>query len=491
MVGMKASRVAMVVVSLFLGANAALAQDQCLTCHQQIEDNASALFVKDIHYRKGITCAGCHGGDPTAEEMDVGMNPAKGFIGVPKGDAITERCATCHASKERMSEFRSTLPTSQVEQLQATVHGKLSITGGERIAQCTTCHDAHGIASVKSAASPVHPLNVVKTCGTCHSNASYMRQYNPSLPVDQVEKYRTSAHGIKNARRDTKVAECVSCHGSHDIRPATDVRSQVHAVALPATCSTCHSDVEYMKPYKIPTDQFVEYAKSVHGVALLEKRDLAAPACNDCHGNHGAVPPGVESISKVCGTCHALNADLFSASPHKKAFDAKKLPECETCHGNHAIVAATDALLGVGGEAVCSRCHTPTENVKGYELARTMRALVEDFEALEIRTRLRVFEAEQKGMEVSDAKFKLREVRQARLESRTMIHSFDEMKFREVIDRGVGVATSVEADASAAIEEFFFRRWGLGISTLIITILAVSLYLTIRKIERRQRANNP
>ena len=65
-----------------------------------------------------------------------------------------------------------------------------------------------------------------------------------------------------------------------------------------------------MKEYGIPTDQYEKYSKSVHGVALLQKHDLGAPACNKCHGNHGATPPGVESISKVCGTCHALNADL-------------------------------------------------------------------------------------------------------------------------------------------------------------------------------------
>ena len=83
-----------------------------------------------------------------------------------------------------------------------------------------------------------------------------------------------------------------------------------------------------MKEYDIPTNQYEEFTKSVHGVDLLEKHDLSAPACNSCHGNHGAIPPGVESISEVCGTCHALNAELFQASPHKKAFDEHNYPEC-------------------------------------------------------------------------------------------------------------------------------------------------------------------
>ncbi len=86
---------------------------------------------------------------------------------------------------------------------------------------------------------------------------------------------------------------------------------------------------------------------------LLEKGDLSSPSCNDCHGNHGAVPPGVESISKVCGTCHVLNMELFEQSPHKKAFDENDYPECESCHGNHLV-------------KTCYRCygwHTKTSSM--------------------------------------------------------------------------------------------------------------------------------
>ena len=38
-------------------------------------------------------------------------------------------------------------------------------------------------------------------------------------------------------------------------------------------------------------------------------------------------------------------------------------------------------------------------------------------------------------MEISEAKFKLRDARQARLQSRTMVHSFSEEKFRDVPDK--------------------------------------------------------
>lgn len=464
------------------------AVDRCLSCHETIGDAPSALFKKDIHHARGVTCAGCHGGNPNAEEMEQGMDTAAGFIGVPKGDRISEACARCHSDAERMKELGATVPAGQLELLQASVHGKLSINGTERVVQCINCHDAHGIVSVKNPASPVYPLNVIKTCSKCHADAAFMRAYNPALPVDQLEKYRTSVHGMKNAKGDPKTAECASCHGSHDIRSAKDVKSSVYATNIPATCSRCHSDQGYMKEYGIPTDQFARFSRSVHGLALLEKHDVSAPACNDCHGNHGASPPGVESVSKVCGTCHALNADLFASSPHKKAFDAQNLPECETCHGNHEIVAATDRLLGAGPDATCGRCHSESRNPRGHAVAKIMRSQIDSLEAGERYADSLVTDAEQKGMEISEARFKLRDAHQARLQSRTMVHSVDEEKFRPVVSRGIAVAALVAAEGRQAIDEYYFRRFGLGIATLIITVVALSLYLTVRRIERRQRS---
>lgn len=484
----RAMCVGLIALSLLHAEPVTAREDQCLACHDALNDKPSVLFKRDVHFRKGLSCADCHGGNPQADDMEQAMNKTAGFIGVPRGDTISERCASCHANAGRMEAFGSVLPTNQWELLQTSVHGRLSVTGKEHIAQCTTCHNAHGIVSVKDPSSPVYPLRVVHTCASCHANASYMKTYNPSLPVDQLEKYRTSVHGMRNAKGDAKAAECASCHGSHDIRSIKDLKSSVYATNLPTTCGKCHSDAAYMKEYKIPTDQVEKFTRSVHGVALLQKKDVGAPSCNDCHGNHGATPPGVESISKVCGTCHALNADLFSASPHKQAFDVLKLPECETCHGNHEIVAATDALLGTAPEAVCSRCHSPTERPKGYHAAAVMRRWADSLEAAEMSARQLIEDAEQKGMEVSEAKFKLRDARQARLEARTMVHAFDEAKFRETVGKGLSTAVFVLEEARTAIDEYFFRRLGLGISTLIITVLAISLYVYIRRLERRQAA---
>ena len=472
---------------LVVGSGVARSEDQCVTCHRLLGDDPSRLFARDIHAAAGVSCAGCHGGDPTAEDPEAAMSPSAGFVGVPTGDSTTAMCAACHSSPARMKEFGTALPTDQQEQLSASVHGSPSLSGGRQILQCTSCHQAHGIVSVREPSSPVHPLRVVQTCTRCHADASYMRNYNPSLPVDQLSKYRTSVHGVRNAGGDSRTAQCASCHGGHEIRRANDVNSSVYPSNLPATCASCHSDATLMAAYGLPTDQLELFAQSVHGVALLEKGDLGAPACNDCHGNHGAAPPGVESVSHVCGTCHALNAELFAESPHKTAFDALGLPECETCHGNHDIIVATDALLGNDAEAVCSQCHDATSNPRGYAVAGTMRRLVDTLARAEEDARLLVEDAEQKGMEITEAKFTLRDARQARLEGRTMVHSFNEEKFKEVISKGLVASASAATEATEAIDEYHFRRFGLGVSTLIISSLALALFLTLRRIEKKPR----
>jgi len=477
---------ALIVAALILTSPCATAADACLACHRNLGDRPSALWSHDVHARHGVTCAGCHGGNPAAEDMGKAMSRDAGFTGKPAGDAISLLCARCHADSARMASFGARMRTDQFALLQQSVHGRLALDGKARIVQCTTCHGAHGILPAADPASPVSPLHVVATCASCHSNAKYIRQYNPSLPVDQLEKYRTSVHGTRNAAGDARAAECVSCHGNHGILPARDVRSKVYPTNIPGTCAACHANAALMASYGIPTDQYDKYVKSVHGVALLVKKDLGAPACNNCHGNHGAVPPGVESISQVCGTCHALNADLFARSPHKSAFDAGGLPECETCHGKHDIAPATAAMLGVGEGALCTRCHSDGD--PGYLAAAAMKRLADSLAAADSTAHALVEEAEQKGMEIAEAKFHLRDARQAALEARTTVHAFDGPRFAAVVTKGLTVTAAVTDEASKAVAEYYFRRIGLGVATLIITLLAVSLYLFIRRLERRQAA---
>ncbi|MGA2298508.1 MAG: cytochrome c3 family protein, partial [FCB group bacterium] len=164
-------------------------EDQCYNCHTSLDGKNLApakAYTQDIHFSKGITCADCHGGNSKTEDMDSAMSKANGFIGVPKSQERFKTCAKCHADEKVMKRYGSDLPTDQFEKLQSSVHSKSSSDSKGYIADCITCHSVHDIASVKSPASKVYPTKIPALCGSCHSNANFMKQYNPKMPVDQV-----------------------------------------------------------------------------------------------------------------------------------------------------------------------------------------------------------------------------------------------------------------------------------------------------------------
>jgi hypothetical protein len=468
-----------VLIFAFISFAFSQTKDGCYNCHKEmVGDKPTELYTEDVHFKLGISCADCHGGDRTSDDMEIAMSKEKGFIGVPKGNKIISVCLRCHSDEATMKKFNSKIDVKQFSLFRASVHGK------SEIATCITCHGVHNIKKASDPRSTVYPTNEVKLCSRCHSDANYMKRFNPALPTDQFEKYKTSVHGQKILKGDTKVATCSDCHSAHDIFPANDPRSTVFASNLPSTCARCHSDPDYMRGYRIPTDQYEKYVQSVHGRALLEKGDLSAPACNDCHGNHGAVPPGVKSISHVCGICHALNAEMFSRSPHADVFEKNKIPQCEVCHGNHLIVKPSDEMLGIGIKSTCVKCHK--EGDRGFEVARQMKDIIDTLVSRISYAKRVLDEAEFKGMDVSDARYEMNNVPQILIKARTITHTANLDEFKQEINPGYEIIDMVIKAGTDAINEYYFRRWGLGVSTLFITILIIAIYLKIKQIERRR-----
>jgi hypothetical protein len=449
-------------------------KDQCFNCHAQLDGRVKApadMYKNDVHFRKGVPCSACHGGDSKEEDMDKAMNKSIGFIGVPKGGAVLKICSKCHAN-----EYNTLIKS---------VHGESSTGKGVIINNCVTCHGIHNIVPVKSPGSKVNGANIVNTCGGCHSNATFMKSYNPGINIDQLEKYKTSIHGQKVFKGDSKVANCASCHGSHDIMRVKDPNSKVYPNNIPGTCNKCHGNAEYMKEYNIPTDQYEKFRTSVHGVALLEKGDKNAPSCNRCHGDHGAAPPEVTSVTKVCGTCHVLNSQMFDQSPHKEAFDKKNLPECVVCHSNHGIVHPTDDMLGDGEKSICKQCHVAGDN--GSKTAITMKHMIDSLTTDVDLANTAIHEAEQKGMDVSDAKFDYNDIKKVLITTRNIIHYSSIEKFTENINDGFKITNNAKVVGTEAVKDYYFRRLGLGVSTFFITLLVVGLYFRLRKIEKKQK----
>jgi predicted CXXCH cytochrome family protein len=313
-----------------------------------------------------------------------------------------------------------------------------------------------------------------------------MKRFNPSLRVDQEREYYTSVHGKLLKAGEERVATCISCHSVHGIRAVNDPLSTVYPLNVAQTCAGCHANADLMRSFGIPTDQFEKYKSSVHAQALNEKQDLSAPTCNDCHGNHGATPPGIASVANVCGQCHARQAELFQTSPHKAAFDQKQLAECVTCHSNHAIAKPGDWLIGTKQGTLCVNCHHSGD--KGFIAAGTMRSRIDDLIASTNKSTEILNRAERAGMEVSKPKFELKNATDALTHARVMIHSSSTGEVEKIIGPGLEISSKGYQAGLDALAERRFRRAGLAVSLVFILFLALLVYLKVRQIESRQAA---
>jgi predicted CXXCH cytochrome family protein len=385
-------------------------------------------------------------------------------------------CVDCHAE----------LPDglgAPVRAIGDDVHGKHGLS-------CADCHggdpadpDMTSMDPEKGFRGAPEKMDVPDFCGRCHSDPAYIRQFDPSLPTDQLERYRTSVHGKRLAAGDTNVASCTDCHGSHGMLSGREIDSRIYPANIPGTCGHCHSRRDLMAPYGLPFSQERDYRGSVHGKLLLEQRDLSAPTCSTCHDNHGASPPGATSIADVCGLCHVNNRDFFVASPHKKGFDDRGLSECVTCHGNHAVTHTSDAMLGVGEKALCRGCHSPAS--AGFVAARRMRSAIEELKGAIEGTDAELRRAEQLGMEVSDARYDFHGVGAMLIKARTSVHRFAAEPVVEEVGEGLELCSKTRKIADDAIEEAETRRRQLVYPIGAIAALIVALALKLRQIERR------
>jgi hypothetical protein len=131
---------------LLLPSALAAQETVCIQCHGGQSGRLGepvALWQQSIHAANGISCHGCHGGDPT--DFAMAMSPERGFIGVPPEEEIPGFCGRCHVGVK--------------EDYLQSAHGQALGLGGP---QCVTCHGNHAV----KAATPdlINPQD----CSRCH-----------------------------------------------------------------------------------------------------------------------------------------------------------------------------------------------------------------------------------------------------------------------------------------------------------------------------------
>jgi len=242
----------------------------CADCHGSHDiRSASEPSARTYRLRQAETCAACHA-DPGAgftsaqiERVRQYFQSAHGLAIEKSGLVVSATCVDCHgahhvehASGEGSPTYRSRIPDTcgrchrkAREQYLSSVHGRPLQQGNADVPVCIDCHTSHEIQSPLVPGSTVYPTHVSDTCLKCHQNARFIARYN--FPPLRKETYLSSYHGAASKLGDTRVANCGSCHGSHDIRRSDDPLSTTHPAAMKKTCGQCHKTGDPSRPMAI------------------------------------------------------------------------------------------------------------------------------------------------------------------------------------------------------------------------------------------------
>ena len=328
-------------------AGYAASDDDCLACHgdkDQKSAKGTSVFVDaekfkaSIHGQAEIGCVGCHADLAKVKDFPhaAPLKPAA--------------CAACHLKEDAA--------------LRASVHLQPHRAENPIVVGCADCHGSHDIRSKDDSESSVYAINIPETCLRCHAERVKIKNGNAF-----VQQYTQSAHyrALEKAGLSLS-ANCVTCHGGHDVKAMGDPQARVSRKAIIRTCGRCHVGIEK------------NYLEGVHGKDYL-KGSKDVPVCTDCHSEHAILAPTDVSsrvyttkVAQVCARCHdderlgrqygLLTSRLksYSDSYHGTAskFGETRVANCASCHGFHDIRTSADPKSPINAgnlAATCGQCH--------------------------------------------------------------------------------------------------------------------------------------
>lgn len=386
--------------------------------------------------------------------------------------AVRSECVKCHSYAVRAAYL------DILHQWEKSVHARADV-------DCSGCHGGNPRAMNPDEAMYDAPsfrgsfkkAEIPALCARCHADPVRMRPYNQ--PTSQYDQYRQSVHGKRLLEQgDTNVAACTDCHGVHDIRSVSDPKSPVFKENIPATCAGCHADAKLMARYGIPTNQYAQYTESIHGRKVLKEHDSAAPTCADCHGTHGATPPGVTQVPEVCGHCHVQTEEHFKKGPHALAVSTVGRPRCIDCHGHHNVQFPTDQLLAPG-QSVCGACHR--EGSTALQANKDIYQLITQRQQGYDRALALLERAEGVHMDVEDQRAELEKALTALTEARSLQHAVTADLVRDKADDAALTIQEVSAGAREALQRASRRRAALLTVGLLCVLTAGALGIRARQ----------
>lgn len=262
------------------------------------------------------------------------------------------RCLRCHADHEEKFVLRPDGSRQNIfvdeAMLKRSVHGKMA---------CNSCHsDVTKLPHGK-------PLAVSIGCIECHRKEWEAARKDPDpkkrerldVVVAQTENYLHSAHARPNTKNQARVnAACHDCHDAHNIGAPGELQRKEHRLKNPEVCGRCHEK------------QKTDYLESIHGKAIVEKKDDKSAVCSDCHTTHAITSPKGDSaklaITQNCGDCHKNAKQTYLASYHGQVnrLGYTNTAKCFDCHGGHSVKKDNDPTSSVHVNnrlKNCRNCH--------------------------------------------------------------------------------------------------------------------------------------
>lgn len=186
-------------------------------------------------------------------------------------------------------------------------------------------------------------------CTVCHNQpwraVTLQDGFILNLYVDP-ETIASSVHGSTNAGGPLG---CVDCHGESAFphNGPTPSNARVYTINAVQMCTNCHQQ---------------EASDLVHGLheQAIERGNLDAAVCTDCHGAHDIQPATnrPQLVAGVCGDCHRSTYEEWRGSPH---VDIGPLG-CAKCHSPHS------QELRVGDvNTLCTNCHKAPGDIYIHE----------------------------------------------------------------------------------------------------------------------------
>jgi len=389
-------------------------------------------------------------------------------------------CIKCHAElKDKLA--------APVKDWSQSVHKEVRVS-------CEDCHGGNPQSILETEAKAKAAGYIGKSriedipalCAKCHADIKKMRQYN--IRTDQYAEYLTSVHGrLLIEKGDTRVATCVSCHSTHEIRRKSDPLATVYHTNVPETCGRCHSNQARMQPYNIPTNQLALYKESYHGQILYgkipDKNPALAPNCATCHGIHGATPPGVSEVPNVCGNCHSVTANAFKEGPHYIALEEAGAPRCVDCHSNHKIIFPSLAMFDGSEEGHCGMCHSEDDARsygKGQEIKKALATALKAIEQGEEGVK----EAESAGRNIDDLSTNLEKAHNDIVQATTLIHTLNPKTVGDLTQSAIAKIEGISQVAEQVRNDLRIRKRALAFFIAWIFLAAGLLYFKHRSLTK-------